>query len=160
LDYTLWPYFCDCHVTPPISKRKIDNQDVVVDSAGFLVKGFDEVTKILHTLKEYCLDENQHLAIASRSTTHDLCMQSIELLNWKKYFSSFQIYPSSKINHMNEIKKELNFKNFEEVLFFDDDYSNIKSTSSIGVFAYEVNQKTGVNLEAMIDGLNKYSAKH
>ena len=134
----------------------MDNQEQVIDSTGFLVRGFEDVTKILHTLKEYCLYKNQHLAIASRSTTHDLCMQSIELLGWKKYFSSFQIYDKNKINHMNAIKTELKFENFEEVLFFDDDYSNIKSTSSIGVFAYEVDQKTGVNLEAMLDGLNKF----
>jgi len=145
-------------VTPPITKRKVNNQESVVDSAGFLVRGFDEVTKVLHTLKEHCLDENQHLAIASRSTAYDLCMQSIELLNWKQYLSSFQIYDKSKTNHMNVIKKELKFENFEEVLFFDDDYSNIKSTSSIGVFAYEVDQSKGVNVEAVIDALSKYSS--
>ena len=156
MDYTLWPYFCDAHVNPPINKRKINHQEQVVDSCGFLIRGYSDVTKILKTLKEHCLEENQHLAVASRSTTRDLCMQSIELLGWKEFFSSFQIYPTNKITHMKAIREELKFKQFEEVLFFDDDYSNIKSTSSIGVYAYEVDQQSGVNITALVDALNKF----
>ena len=153
----MWPYFCDCHISPPISKIKVNGHVQIVDKEGFIVQGFADIKKILKTLREHCLNEDQHLAIASRSTAHDLCMQSMEMLGWKKYFSSFQIYEKSKINHMNEIKDDLKFGSFEEVLFFDDDYSNIKSTSSIGVFAYEVDQKKGADMNAIIDGLNKFS---
>lgn len=157
LDYTLWPYFVDCHVTPPIIKKKEHHREHVVDSEGFLIRGYDDVTKILKTLKEHCLEDHQHLAIASRSTTAKLAMESINLLGWEKYFSSFQIYPTNKIRHMNTIKDELKFEKFEDVLFFDDDYSNIKSTSSIGVFAYEVNQNTGVDVKTIMHALEQFA---
>ena len=159
MDYTLWPYYSDIDVKPPINKIKTKNQEQVVDSENFRVAGFKDVPVILKTLREHCLDENQHLAVASHSTTHDLCIESMELLGWKDYFSSFQIYSTStKILHMKAIRDELKFENFEEVLFFDDDDFNIKTTASIGVFGQKVKQNTGVTISLLIEALHKFSS--
>jgi magnesium-dependent phosphatase 1 len=160
LDYTLWPYFADCHIEPPISKRRENGKEILVDSTGRDIRGFSDVSKILKTLRDHCLDESQHIAIASRSTTPKLAMEIIEHLGWKNHISSFQIYPTNKKNHMNKIREELKFEKFEEVLFFDDDMSNIKSTSSIGVVAITVDNRRGVDLNTILHGLTIYNTKH
>lgn len=157
LDYTLWPYYVDCHVEPPLSKRTINGQEALFDSNGMQVTGFSEVTKILKTLKHHCLSPEQHIAIASRSTTPELAMQVIEHLGWKEFFSSFQIYPLNKVTHMSEIKKDLDFERYEEVLFFDDEYYNIKATQSLGLVAVHIDDRNGLDLRTFIDGLNIYA---
>jgi magnesium-dependent phosphatase 1 len=157
LDFTLWPYFVDHHVTPPISKKKLNKREVIVDSDGFEMSGFVDVSRILKTLKEKCLGPDQHLAIASRSTTPELAMETIELHGWKNYFSSFQIYPRNKTEHMKKIKEDLKFDKYQEVLFFDDEYHNIMDTSYLGVCAIEINRSLGLNIETLLAGLDHFS---
>jgi magnesium-dependent phosphatase 1 len=154
LDYTLWPYYVDCHVNPPIKKNK---QNIIYDTENFQIRGFDHVPNILKTLRENCLSPNQHLAIASRSTTPELARQSLDLLDWSKYFSSIQIYPKSKDNHMKKIQQELNFERFENVLFFDDEHHNIVTTSRMGVRAVLVEPSNGVDLNTMKKGLEHFN---
>jgi len=155
LDYTLWPYYIDSHVTPPI-KAQGNNFS---DSYGDLYKPFKDVTKILRTLKEKCLGEDGYLAIASRSTTKDLAMQAIEIYGWMPYLSSFQIFSRVKDVHMYAIKKELGGE-FTDMLFFDDEERNYKPTADIGVVPILVNQVDGLNLEAMYNGLLRYERKY
>jgi hypothetical protein len=88
-------------------------------------------------------------------------MNTIELLGWTQYFSSFQIYHVvSKEVHMNKIKEELGFDKFKQVLFFDDDSFNQKNTAKLGLTFYLVDQSTGVDMEAMIRGLELFDSKH
>lgn len=157
LDYTLWPFYVDCHVDPPFTRRRLNEDiEIIVDSNGFDLSGYKEVTTILHTLKNYCFDDDQHLAVASRSTTEDLAKKLIEELGWTEYFSSFQIYPRNKINHMKQIMEELKFDKYEEVLFFDDEVTNIHTTSSIGVVAIEIDHQTGFNMDILKHGLTHF----
>lgn len=162
LDYTLWPYFVDCHVDPPLARRSLSKSlEIVVDSNGFDLSGFADVPRILHTLKHACLTQpNEHLAVASRSTTERLARKVIDELGWTAYFSSFQIYPTNKINHMKRIRDELNgsFDRYEDVLFFDDDFSNIKSTRTLGVCAVQVDESSGLSMKALRSGLQQYQA--
>jgi magnesium-dependent phosphatase 1 len=152
LDYTLWPYFIEHHVTAPIHKTS----SKVVDSKGFTLTTFADVNRILKTLKEKCLGPHQHLAIASRSITPELAMNAIELLGWKDYFSSIQIYPTPKSRHMNKIQEELRLAGFQEVLFFDDDQRNIVATRPMGVCAIQVDQSSGLTMEMMMIGLDRF----
>jgi hypothetical protein len=66
LDYTLWPFYADCHITPPLKKVKKNGEEILVDSTNYEIHGFKHVDLILKTLKCDCLDEskNQHLAVA------------------------------------------------------------------------------------------------
>jgi magnesium-dependent phosphatase 1 len=157
LDYTLWPYYVDCHVEPPIRKL---NEREVVDSVGFKMNGFKDINKILKTLKEHCLNDNQYLAVASRSTTPKLAMEAIEALGWTEYFSSVQIYPKSKTIHMSKIKEDLKFESYDQVLFFDDEHTNIKETSKMGVCAILIACETGVDMNTLLNGLNKFNSKN
>lgn len=116
------------------------------------------MTKILKTLKEKCLNKNQHLAVASRTHAIKRANEAIKLFGWDKYFSSIQIFPSSKIQHMKEIQKELEIQNFKEILFYDDEERNIVDTSKLGVLAYFV--ENGVDTQEIIDGLNQFNKKN
>lgn len=164
LDYTLWPYYVDCHATPPIKRT---NQKTtfgaikVIDSTGLQMNGFKDVNKILFTLKNHCLNESksEYLAIASRSTTPDLAKETIEALGWTNYFSSFQIYPKTKTNHMKKILEELNMTNYEDILFFDDEFQNIKHTSPLKLTAIEVDPSIGVDLKLLYHGLETFEKK-
>ena len=156
LDYTLWPYFIDSHVSPPIS---MSNASEIIDKHGYSFKPFKHVTQILKTLRENCLGEEGHLAIASRSSTKDLAMEAIQMYGWTSYLSSFQIYPRSKDTHMKQIQKELKFADFNQVLFFDDDQKNVRPTKDLGVLPFLVNQVDGLNLHAICDGLSQFNRK-
>ena len=87
-----------------------------------------------------------------------MALDLIHLFGWTEYFSSFQIYHICKVNHMNAIKKELNFDNFSDVLFFDDEYRNIIDTKKIGVEPIHVEQHVGVNSQVMMMGLKKFDS--
>jgi hypothetical protein len=96
----------------------------------------------------------------SRSTTRQLALEIIDSLGWTSYFSSFQIYPRSKDNHMHKIKEELKLDNFGDILFFDDESGNIKPTTGLGVKFHLVDEQDGVDLKAMLQGLDYFNSKH
>ena len=122
------------------------------------MKTYRNVHKILKTLKEHCLGGDQHLAIASRTCAIKSAKQAVELFGWNKYFSSIQIFPDKKIQHMKKIQKELNISSFDQILFYDDEERNIVDTSSIGVLAYFVSD--GVDTKELIDGLTQFNERN
>ena len=162
LDHTLWPYDVDDNVKPPIEKRvnSLGLYDIY-DNSGKKFSSYEHVTRILHTLKNHCLNSNGgHLAIASRSTTPDLAMQSIEAYGWKSYLSSFQIYNTNKVKHMRAIKEELGAFEFNVFLFFDDVLDNIASTSRLGLQAFLVSRQDGLDKSALLKGLKLFDKMH
>ena len=153
LDYTLWPYYVDFHVTGPINKITKGDSNVILDARDFEIRGFDDVAKILKTLKYYCLDDDQHLAIASRTPSQQLALDSLHLLDWHCMFSSFQIYPLLKEVHMSNIKEELQLERFQDILFFDDEQRNLDNTARLGVVGYKLEKQTGLSLHAVKSAL-------
>lgn len=126
---------------------------------GSLFRPFVNVTKLLKTLKEHCLEKGQHLAVASRASNLKQAMEAIDHFGWTKYFSSIQIYPTCKIEHMKAIKKELNLDNCKGFLFFDDENRNIIDTKSIGVLPYLVSRDEGFNRHELFDGLAQFNSR-
>ena len=161
LDYTLWPFYADLHLWPPIRKNNsIDGNIEIIDQQGMKWMAFKDVTKILKTLKEHCLESNQYLAIASRSTTNELARNAIDLFGWTSYFSSIQIYPKSKLIHMKEIMTDLNVGKYQEILFFDDEtHTNIIPTRKVGITACEIDPTNGLTMNDLIDGLYKFNER-
>lgn len=157
MDYTLWPDYVDSY-SEFLAKEIDQNANIsFLTEYGNYFRPFINTTKLLKTLKEHCLDKDQHLAVASRATNPKLAMKAIEDFGWKNYFSSIQIYPTSKIKHMHAIQKELNLDNCEDFLFYDDDNRNIIDTESLGVLAYLVRQDQGFNRYELFDGLAKFN---
>ena len=158
LDYTLWGYFVDFQEPPFVAARK-DKKDILVDQNNFELSHFKDVSVIIKTLKQACFKNGEYLAIASRSTTPDLAMQLIKFFGWHRFLDCVQIYPKSKDNHMNVIKNELKLASFKEFLFFDDETYNIKTTSPMGVVSIELDTKTGLNMDALLQGLKTFESK-
>lgn len=75
LDYTLWPYWVDTHIDPPL-KRKNDALNQVVDRSGQKLSFFHDVPSILLQLK----DEGVHIAAASRTCAPTVARQALREL--------------------------------------------------------------------------------
>jgi len=160
LDYTLWPMLIDKDLLPPIEKKKIaDNNYAVLDHNNKRITHYDDVPRILFTLKEcFSRSKSKHyLAIASKATTHDLAVQLIKMYGWYDYFSSIQIYSGIKVKHMKNISAELKLNNYKEFLFFDDSKSNITQTETLGLTAYQVGHTHGLSVKDFMAGLRKFN---
>ncbi len=131
---------------------------MVVDTRNKVVEHYEDVPKILKTLKNECFkNQSGYLSIASRTTEYNGAIQLLQLFDWHQYFDSIQIYPRCKIEHMERICTDLDIEKKEDILFFDDEKRNIYDTNSIGVHAHLINEDHGVNVKAIIDGLNMFN---
>lgn len=124
LDYTLWPFWVDTHVTPPF--RKKGNE--VVDAQGRTIRYYKEVPAVLKSLSE----EGYELGIASRTSEIQGAKQLLQLFNWEKYFKYKEIYPGSKVIHFAKIQKASGI-DYKNMMFFDDEHRNIVDVSKVSV---------------------------
>ncbi|KAJ9150648.1 Magnesium dependent [Pleurostoma richardsiae] len=76
LDYTLWPFWVDTHVTPPIKPVSRDNT-AAIDRTGETFAFYTDVPHILHTLPL----AGVRLAVASRTHAPDLARDMLKLLH-------------------------------------------------------------------------------
>lgn len=145
LDFTVWDaggVWCD-YLKPPF--RLQDGR--VVDSAGDLVRVYEDIPWALETISELGID----LAIASRTTQPEWARDLLELLNLRHYFAHEEIYPSSKLRHFSALKNATGY-DYADMLFFDDEVRNIEEVGGLGVRSILV--KGGFSralLEAEID---------
>ncbi|XP_035739518.1 magnesium-dependent phosphatase 1-like [Vespa mandarinia] len=147
LDYTLWPFWVDTHVTPPFVKRK---KNEIVDAHGQIIHYYKDVPDILKKLSE----EGYELGVASRTSEIKGAKQLLNLLDWEKYFKYKEIYPGSKTTHFSQIKK-LSNEEYKDMMFFDDEQRNISDLNKIGVLSILV--KNGMTHEVIDYGLKKFS---
>lgn len=105
------------------------------------------------------MQQDQYLAVASRASNRELALKAIDLYGWTSHFSSFQIHPGSKVVHMNDIKHDLRFDKFSDVLFFDDDHRNIVELNAIGIVAHKVDNEFGLTIHELLKGLTAFSVK-
>ncbi|XP_025202476.1 magnesium-dependent phosphatase 1-like [Melanaphis sacchari] len=147
LDYTLWPFWIDTHVNPPFHKS---GPKIVLDFTGRKIKHYPDVPQILKFLQ----DKNIGISVASRTGEIDGAEQLIQLFGWDKYFQNKQIYPGSKVTHINKISKKCNIK-LEDMIFFDDEQRNIDDLERLGVVSILV--KNGMTMEVLMNGLKKFS---
>ncbi|KKA29769.1 hypothetical protein TD95_004916 [Thielaviopsis punctulata] len=153
LDYTLWPFWVDTHVTPPLKPADaFSATDRAAESFSF----YREVPSILHALSRAGI----RLAVASRTSAPELARELLKLLHipapppppsaeaditalddemqWEKprralelFDAPLEIYPRSKIAHFEAIAKKTGVK-YEDMLFFDDESRN-REVESLGV---------------------------
>ncbi|WOG84631.1 hypothetical protein DCAR_0103815 [Daucus carota subsp. sativus] len=134
LDYTLWPFYCECR-----SKREMP-------------KLYPQAKGVLLALKEKGID----MAIASRSPTADIANTFLDKLDIKSMFVAQEIYSSwtHKTEHFQKINR-LTGVPFKSMLFFDDEHRNIEAVSKMGVTSILVDN--GVDLRAFRQGLAEFS---
>ncbi|KAI9842623.1 MAG: hypothetical protein M1838_003057 [Thelocarpon superellum] len=137
LDYTLWPFWVDTHVSTPIKQR--DNNTRVVDKFGESFAFYRDVGQILIEAR----GKGVKVAAASRTHAPDLAREMLKALHLEKgkkaveYFDNLQIYPDNKITHLNKIATQTKIP-FSEMLFFDDEARNRNVDTELGVVMYLV----------------------
>lgn len=145
LDYTLWPFWVDTHVTPPFKKKAND----IVDSHGQIIQHYKEVPDVL----KYLHEEGYELGVASRTSEIQGAKQLLNLFNWNKYFKYKEIYPGCKINHFSKIQKASG-TDYKDMVFFDDEHRNIVDVGKLGVTCIII--KNGVNQTLVESVLKKF----
>ena len=135
LDYTLWPFWVDTHVTPPL-KPSTKNESVK-DRFGEDFAFYKDVPAILHTLRQRGIK----VGAASRTSAPHIGKEMLRLLHISDaegkqrksidYFDHLEIYPGSKITHFVKLQKATELR-YEDMLFFDDEPRN-KNVESLGV---------------------------
>ncbi|GFQ08355.1 magnesium-dependent phosphatase 1 [Phtheirospermum japonicum] len=130
LDYTLWPFYCECSPMPSL---------------------YPNAKGILYALKDKGVD----IAVASRSPTPDIATTFLEILGIKSMFVAQEIFASwtHKTDHFQKIKQTTGVP-YNEMLFFDDENRNIEAVSKMGVTSILVGD--GVDLGALKRGFSKF----
>lgn len=159
LDYTLWPFWVDTHVSGSTLKPVPgSNNTSVADKVGEHYSFYSDVPSVLYALPQLGI----RVGVASRTCAPDLAREMLKLLyvhpppaqsaqdeggsggSSKKKSSSgksrkaidlfdagLEIYPSSKLRHMEALHKRTGLP-YGEFLFFDDESRN-RDTESLGV---------------------------
>ncbi|CAH8602744.1 unnamed protein product [Heterobilharzia americana] len=92
LDFTLWPLWCDTHVSPPFIRKN----NVIYDVNERRVDVYPDSEKILRIISESPVIK---LACASRTSAINVAQQLLRILGWSNLFDYTEIYPGSKISH-------------------------------------------------------------
>jgi len=143
LDYTLWPFWVDTHVTAPVKPR--DNNSRCVDKLGESFAFYPATSSILHA----CRVRNIPLALASRTYAPDLARDMLKALHIiptfsdnpaadtrsvraLDYFDHIQIFPGNKTQHFSRIQQASGIP-YEDMVFFDDEARNRNVQTELGV---------------------------
>lgn len=148
LDFTLWDCggtWCDC-LSPPFH---VENGNVF-DSTGSKITLYDDVQDIL----DRCDQLGIAMALASRTEQPSWARQLVDYLGITDRFSFAEIYPSSKVRHFEELRRQSGF-DYEQMLFFDDEMRNIRECSGLGVECVFVDN--GLSLSLFEEGFRKFA---
>ena len=144
LDYTLWPFWCDTHVTAPF--KKLEGSRKIVDKRNKPVKLYPDTKLILETLKQ----EGFLIAAASRTETPDVAEELLDVFDIKKFFDYKEIFPDRKLKHFGNIKRDSGIE-YEKMIFFDDEQRNIDDIGALGVTCLYVDH--GISFYEVLKGL-------
>jgi magnesium-dependent phosphatase 1 len=177
LDYTLWPFWVDTHVTPPlkpVSSSSSTPTTAATDRTGDTFAFYSDVPSILSTLSQ---TPSLHLGVASRTTAPDLARELLKLLHvspaqpqqdiqsGKKsskprraldlFDAGLEIYPTTKKRHMEALVKRTGVR-YEDILFFDDETRN-RDVETLGVTMWLV--RDGVTWKEVGDGVREWRSR-
>ncbi|KAI0132412.1 magnesium-dependent phosphatase [Xylariales sp. AK1849] len=174
LDYTLWPFWVDTHVYPPLKVNAAHS--ACTDKIGETFSFYKDVPSVLHGLGAAGIK----LGVASRTHAPDLGREMLKLLHVPAASSLFpgvgegetggskkgdkprkaleffdgglEIYPSSKIRHFEALGKRTGIP-YTEMLFFDDESRN-RDTETLGVTMWLV--RDGVTWNEIEKGIEEW----
>ncbi|RDA83671.1 hypothetical protein CP532_0045 [Ophiocordyceps camponoti-leonardi (nom. inval.)] len=170
LDYTLWPFWVDTHVTPPL--RPNAQHSAATDRTGEQLAFYEDVPAMLDQLRR----SDVRLGVASRTSAPHLARELLTMLHLPPaaaaveeeagggggdakprraldiFDGGLEIYPSSKIRHMEAIKARTGIA-FEDILFFDDESRN-RDTERLGVTMWLV--RDGMTWDELQKGLAEW----
>ncbi|KAL6717499.1 hypothetical protein ACLMJK_005414 [Lecanora helva] len=159
LDYTLWPFWVDTHVAPPLKAK--DNGAKSVDKYGESFSFYRDIPSILTAAKNR--PQPLLLAAASRTHTPDLAstlLKQLHILHANKpalgYFDYLQIFPGDKKQHFAKIQKA-SAVDYADMLFFDDEVRN-RNVESLGVVMHLV--RDGVTRVEVDKGVREWRRRN
>lgn len=134
LDYTLWPWWCDCHISLPIKQV---SKSQLLDSGGQRLSLYCDVEHILKELEE----NNVTIVGASRTATPNIAIELLSMFQVDgkpmiEFFHSLQWGQKSKIGHIKRAMKELKLEDAlraGSIILFDDESRN-RDVQSINCF--------------------------
>ncbi|KAK5126523.1 hypothetical protein LTR16_003022 [Cryomyces antarcticus] len=163
LDYTLWPFWVDTHVSGPLKGTQdgLSVKDRWGEGYGF----YKDVAGVLSATRQ----KGILVGAASRTSAPDLAEEMLSLLRipksedppedggkaWK-YFDYREIYPGSKTTHFKRIHKTSGL-DYKEMLFFDDESRN-RNVEELGVVMQLV--KDGVTREEVDKGVELWRTRN
>ncbi|KAM0701649.1 hypothetical protein Q7P35_010558 [Cladosporium inversicolor] len=158
LDYTLWPFWIDTHVTPPL-KRSSDGL-TIKDRYGEAYGFYNDTAGILSSIKE----KDIVLGAASRTCAPELAREALTMLkipglssrHAMSMFDHLEIYPGDKKTHFAKLQKKSGLE-YEEILFFDDESRN-KNVETLGVVMQLV--KDGMSRSEVDRGVEAWRKKN
>lgn len=125
LDYTLWPFWCDTHISPPFTSK---GERLAEDRCGYKIKLYRDVVEIIQDIQSKSIP----IAIASRTHDPEIAEELLKLLDLNDFITYKEIYPGSKLTHFGNIKKNSGIE-YKDTFFFDDEMRNIKEIGKLGV---------------------------
>lgn len=157
LDYTLWPCWCDTHLSPPIKRGTSDKQ--IEDRSGYVLTLYRDVPEILEHLK----DNGVRIFAASRTATPDVAKSILRTIKVKgepamTFFEDCEWGQGSKVAHFKRIQKKSGIA-FDKMVFFDDERRNIDVQKSLGVMFNLVDEAYGVNWSNFKKAIQGYNEK-
>ncbi|OQE96671.1 hypothetical protein PENNAL_c0001G01773 [Penicillium nalgiovense] len=127
LDYTLWPFWVDTHVSAPVKAR--DNNSRAVDRWGESFAFYPAVSSIVYACKHRSIP----LALASRTQAPDLARDMLKSLHIIPTFSDNPAANAKTIHiAFSKIQQTSNVA-YEDMLFFDDEARNRNVETELGV---------------------------
>lgn len=164
LDYTLWPCWCDTHISPPI---KPYTKTSVKDKYGYELSFYPDVPQIL----SYLRDKDVKIVAASRTCAPQVAKKLLNLLHIDDksaitMFDHLEWGTFSKKNHITQAIKHMKNQGIinddvqmHHVVLFDDELRN-KDVESMGCLMIHIpNEKYGLTKEIFDKGMQKYKEK-
>ncbi|KAK7413473.1 hypothetical protein QQX98_007621 [Neonectria punicea] len=164
LDYTLWPFWVDTHVTMPLKPNA--DHSAAVDRYGEDFAFYTDVPAILFALPR----AGVRMAVASRTPTPNIARDMLKMVHippppgdgaakpekarraMDMFEGGIEAYPGSKLRHFEVIQKRTGIR-YEDMLFFDDEARNFE-TESLGVTMYLI--RDGTSWSEIEEGVLKW----
>lgn len=158
LDYTLWPFYSDIHISPPI--RSTAPQTSITDRNNEPFTLYRDVPSILALLPT--LPNPIRLGVASKSPVGDLCREVLKLIRLpggkgviEVFDAGLEIYEGSKLRHFEVLRRRTGVA-YEDMLFFDDERPN-REVEKLGVTMRLVGD--GLSWEELGRGVEEWRAR-
>eukprot|EP00752_Nemacystus_decipiens_P011868 g10526.t1 len=156
LDKTVWPVYCQEQTLGPYT-RYCGSDSAVSCSFRYggrkILRLFPEVVDILRCFEQ----EEIRLAVASRSPVDEggSARGILGALGLIDKFCCLEIHRGSKAVHFQDIHAATGIP-YRDMLFFDDEKSNITTVSKLGVTCVKLSKEFGLTFEAVNSGLKQY----
>lgn len=110
---------------------------------------YKETLEVLEHWSQKC-----EIAVASRTSYPQGAESLLNLFGLDKYIKYKEIYPGCKHTHFNRLHKDSG-ANYSEMIFFDDEFRNIKDLKKLGVESILIDPDVGVTKKIIQDAVNK-----